>query len=69
VGFNKGSTSSDSIDDKEKVNEPQYPKKSHDIKCFKCLGNEHIASEYPNKRAIAMHGKYKTFLLLFVLVK
>lgn len=46
------------------MNEHQHRKKSRDIKCFKCLGNEHIASEYPNKRVMAMHRKYKTFFII-----
>jgi len=27
------------------------PTRDEDIKCFKCLGNEHIASQCPNRRA------------------
>jgi hypothetical protein len=32
---------------------------NHDIKCFKCLGNGHIALQCPNKRVIVMreHGE------------
>ena len=31
-------------------------KKSRDIKCFKCLGLGHIASQCPNKRVIVIKG-------------
>jgi len=58
VGFSKGSTSSDFTKGKEKVTEPQHPKRLRDIKCFKCLGHEYIASECSNKRVIVVHGKH-----------
>jgi len=35
VEFSKGNTSSDSLKGKEKVTEPQHPRRSRDIKCFK----------------------------------
>jgi hypothetical protein len=47
VGFSKGNTNYDSLKIKEKVTEPQHPRRSQDIKC---LGHGHIASECPNKR-------------------
>ena len=47
VEFSKGNTSFDSLKGKEKVIEPQHPRRSQDIKC---LGHGHIASECPNKR-------------------
>ena len=31
-------------------------KKSRDIKCFKCLGLSHIASQCPNKRVMVIKG-------------
>ena len=32
---------------------------SQDIKCFKCLGHEHITFKCPNKRVIIIHGKHR----------
>ena len=58
VEFSKGSVSSGSLKGKEKVFEPQFSRRSRDIKCFKCLGNGHIASECPNKRVMVLQGKY-----------
>jgi len=58
VGFSKGSTSSNFTKGKEKVIEPQHPKRSLDIKCFKCLGLGHIASKCSNKRFMMVHGKH-----------
>jgi len=40
------------------VTEPQHPRRSRDIKCFKCLGHGHIASECPNKRVMILHGDH-----------
>lgn len=59
MGFSKGSTSSDSTNDKEKVIEPQHPNRSRDIKCFKCLQHRHIASKCLNKRVMVVHRKYR----------
>nr|XP_010911115.1 uncharacterized protein LOC105037111 [Elaeis guineensis] len=42
----------DAAKEKEKVENSQPPKRSRDIKCFKCLGYGHIASECPNKRVM-----------------
>ena len=39
----------------EVVDQTQH-KKSRDIKCFKCLGLGHIASQCPNKRVMVMKG-------------
>jgi len=58
VEFSKGNTSSDSLKGKEKVTEPQRPRRSRDIKCFNCLGHGHIASECPNKRVMILHGDH-----------
>ena len=58
VEFTKGNTSFDSLKGKEKVTEPQHPRRSRDIKCFKCLGHGHIASECPNKRVMILHGDH-----------
>jgi len=55
VEFSKGNTSSDSLKGKEKVTEPQHPRRSRDIKC---LGHGHIASECPNKRVMILHGDH-----------
>ncbi|XP_073112245.1 uncharacterized protein [Elaeis guineensis] len=41
----------DTAKEKE-VENSQPPKRSRDIKCFKCLGYSHIASECPNKRVM-----------------
>ena len=41
----------------KKVNDQTQQKKSRDIKCFKCLGHGHIASQCPNKRVMVMKGK------------
>src|SRR5262249_2976478 len=32
----------------------EQPSRSRDIKCFKCLGFRHIASQCPNRRAMIM---------------
>ena len=56
--FSKRNTSSDSLKGKEKVTEPQHPRRSQDIKCFKCLGHGHIALECPNKRVMILHGDH-----------
>ncbi|XP_061957345.1 uncharacterized protein LOC133678848, partial [Populus nigra] len=58
VEFRKGNTSSNSLKGKEKVTEPEHPRRSWDIKCFKCLGHGHIASECPNKRVMILHGDH-----------
>ena len=39
-----------------KVVDQTQHKKSRDIKCFKCLGLGHIASQCPNKRVMVMKG-------------
>jgi len=40
--------------EKEKVGDPNSLKRSRDIKCFKCLGHGHIASECLNKRVMVL---------------
>jgi len=40
------------------VIEPQHPKRSRDIKCFKCLRLGHIASKCLNKRFMVVHRKH-----------
>ena len=60
--FSKGTTNSDSLKGKEKVTEPQHPRRSRDIKCFKCLGQGHIASECPNKRVMISHGDHEELI-------
>jgi len=37
---------------KEPENTPKVPKKSNNIKCFKCLGHGNIASECPNRKVM-----------------
>ncbi|XP_058005436.1 uncharacterized protein LOC131181399 [Hevea brasiliensis] len=39
---------------KEKEVDPAPPKRSKDIKCFKCLGHGHIALKCPNKRVMVL---------------
>jgi hypothetical protein len=58
VGFSKESISSDFTKGKEKVTKPQHPKKSRDIKCFKCLRHGHITFECSNKRVMVVHKKH-----------
>ncbi|XP_031398472.1 uncharacterized protein LOC116209048 [Punica granatum] len=41
-------------DNKERGNSISQPQKNRDIKCFRCLGYEHIASQCPNKKAMIM---------------
>ncbi|XP_031387173.1 uncharacterized protein LOC116200464 [Punica granatum] len=41
-------------DNKERGNSTSQPQKNRDIKCFRCLGSGHIASQCPNKRAMIM---------------
>ncbi|XP_031392286.1 uncharacterized protein LOC116204335 [Punica granatum] len=41
-------------DNKERGNSTSQPQKNRDIKCFRCLGFGHIASQCPNKRAMIM---------------
>nr|KYP59344.1 hypothetical protein KK1_014777 [Cajanus cajan] len=46
--------------DKEKEknkNAITFSSKSSDIKCFKCLGRGHIASQYPNKKIMILRGQ------------
>jgi len=40
------------------VIEPQHPRRSRDIKCFKCLGHGHVASECSNKRVMILYGDH-----------
>ena len=42
----------DSAKEKEKVGDSKPPRRSQDIKCFKCFDHGHIASECPNKRVM-----------------
>jgi hypothetical protein len=58
VEFNKRNTSSDYLKGNEKVTEPQHPRRSRDIKCFKCFRHGHIALECPNKRVMILHGDH-----------
>ena len=49
-------------DDKGKTIEKQPPKasmqeKTSSIKCFKCLGREHITSQCPTKKTMIMRGQ------------
>jgi len=62
VEFSKGNTSSDFLKGNEKVTEPQHPRRSRDIKCFKCLGHGHIALECPNKRVMILHGDHRELI-------
>ncbi|XP_031402590.1 uncharacterized protein LOC116212157 [Punica granatum] len=41
-------------DNKERGNSTSQPQKNRDIKCFRCLGSGHIASQCPNKRVMIM---------------
>jgi hypothetical protein len=59
VEFSKGNANYDSLKGKEKVTEPQHPRRSPNIKC---LGHGHIASECPNKRVIILHGDHRDLI-------
>lgn len=50
------------VDNKERGNSSSHPQKNRDIKCFRCLGSGHIASQCPNKRAMIMleNGEIET---------
>ena len=49
-------------DSKERGNSSSQPQRNRDIKCFRCLGSGHIASQCPNKRAMIMlnNGEIET---------
>ena len=57
--FSNGSTSSDFIKGKEKVVEPQHPKRSKDNTPFTFLRHGYIASKCPNKRVMVVHEKHR----------
>nr|KYP51596.1 hypothetical protein KK1_026624 [Cajanus cajan] len=38
-------------------NTSAHSNKTSDIKCFKCLGKGHIASQYPNKKVMILRGQ------------
>nr|KYP57641.1 hypothetical protein KK1_003907 [Cajanus cajan]KYP57649.1 hypothetical protein KK1_003916 [Cajanus cajan] len=44
-------------EEKEKKNTSHTSTKSSDIKCFKCLGRGHIASQCPNKKVMILRGQ------------
>ena len=57
-----GAVPSKPKDDKGKTIEKQHPKasmqeKTSSIKCFKCLGRGHIASQFPTKKTMIMRGQ------------
>nr|KYP32246.1 hypothetical protein KK1_047114 [Cajanus cajan] len=43
--------------EKEKKNTSHTSTKTSDIKCFKCLGRGHIASQCPNKKVMILRGQ------------
>ena len=43
------------VTSKNKGKIDSQPNRNRDIKCFKCLGSGHIASQCPNKRVMIMH--------------
>ncbi|XP_042415186.1 uncharacterized protein LOC122004349 [Zingiber officinale] len=47
---------------KDKGNSSSQPQRNRDIKCFRCLGSGHIASQCPNKRTMIMldNGEIET---------
>ena len=52
-----------SISGSKEISKPEINKeKNRDIKCFKCLGRGHIASQCPNKRTMVAreHGEIET---------
>lgn len=50
------------VSNKGKGNSDSQPTRNRDIKCFKCLGKGHIASQCPNKRVMIMldNGEVET---------
>ncbi|KAF7838912.1 hypothetical protein G2W53_007394 [Senna tora] len=51
-----------SNDNKEKGSSSTQSQRNRDIKCFRCLGSGHIASQFPNKRTMIMmeNGEIET---------
>ncbi|XP_042448962.1 uncharacterized protein LOC122033873 [Zingiber officinale] len=47
---------------KDRGNSSSQPQRNRDIKCFRCLGSGHIASQCPNKRSMIIldNGEIKT---------
>ena len=54
--------SKEDVTSKNKGKTDSQPNRNHDIKCFKCLGSGHIASQCSNKRVMIMrhNGEVET---------